>query len=152
MIGYKGFQELVWDTHAANHLQGIHLEELFSELNNFLYRLHNTTDSNGSALINSTTVVLLSEMGRFPQLNSRGGKEHWTFGSAVLIGSGVRGGQSVGAYNDYCFGEKIDLQSGEPTENGTELLPGHIGATLLRLADIDSAAFLSENPIEAAIL
>ncbi|MEC7985311.1 MAG: DUF1501 domain-containing protein [Myxococcota bacterium] len=152
MIGYQGYQDLGWDTHAANHLQGIHLENLFSDLNDFLYELKNTTTISGSSLLDNTTVVLLSEMGRFPQVNSRGGKEHWTFTSAIFIGSGIRGGQSIGLYNDYCFGEPVDLQTGHPSSQGTALLPGHIGATLLKLADIDSQEYISEPPIEAAIL
>ena len=152
MVGYDGYQDLGWDTHAANHLQGIHLEALFSALNDFLYQLDNTTTESGNPLSENTTIVLLSEMGRFPQVNSRGGKEHWTFTSSLLVGSGVRGSQSIGGYNEYCFGEPVNLQSGEVSSSGTPLLPGHIGATLLHLADIDSQEHLREAPIEAAIL
>ena len=151
-IGFSGFQELGFDTHAANHLQGIHLEELFSALETFMEDLHTTQAPNGSHLIYNTTVVVLSEMGRFPQLNSREGKEHWTFTSALLLGAGIRGGQTLGAYDDYCFGKKVALSTGEISNTGTELVPSHLGATLLTLAGIDPMTYTDSSPIDAILL
>ena len=95
---------------------------------------------------------VMSEMGRFPQENARGGKEHWTYTSALLMGSGVRGGQTIGGYDEYCFGKKVELGSGEVSNQGVSLLPGHFGATLLQLADIDYGDFVvGAQPIWAAI-
>ena len=91
-------------------------------------------------------------MGRFPQLNSRAGKEHWTFTSAMMIGSGVRGGQSIGAFDQYCFGQNVDLISGEVHNSGEALVPGHLGATLLTLAGIDPQNYTQNLPIMAALL
>ena len=94
----------------------------------------------------------MSEMGRFPQENARGGKEHWTYTSAILIGSGVQGDQTIGGYDEYCFGKKINLSTGAPSNSGAHLLPGHLGATLLTLADIDYRAFIYDaEPIYAAL-
>lgn len=152
MIGFKGFQGLGFDTHAANHLQGIHLEELFSEIHTFVGDLQQTQSPAGNPLIQNTTIVVLSEMGRFPQINSREGKEHWTFTSSMLIGAGIRGGQTIGGYNNYCFGKPIDLQTGESRTDGVDLVPQHLGSTLLSLANIDPIPYTNTPPIRAVLL
>jgi uncharacterized protein (DUF1501 family) len=42
-------------------------------------------------------VVLMSEMGRTPRVNSNAGRDHWTFCySTVLAGAGIRGGTVYG--------------------------------------------------------
>jgi len=105
----------------------------------------------GRPLSENTTVVVLSEMGRTPKLNSTGGKDHWTFTSAMLIGSGIRGGQAVGGYDDTLMGLPTDLGSGETTESGTPLTAAHLGATLMALADIDPAEFTDATPVTALL-
>ena len=148
-IGYMGWQNLGWDTHAANHLQGLHFEELFGDLLTFMQE----TSRDEPQLYDNLTIVLLSEMGRFPKINFRQGKTHWTHTSSILIGSGIRGGQVIGAYDNDCISQPISLETGEVSSNGTLLLPGHIGATLMTLADADPGPQLDGfNPIEAAIL
>jgi uncharacterized protein (DUF1501 family) len=84
----------------------------------------------------------MSEMGRTPQRSASGGKDHWTYTSTLLIGSGIAGGRTVGAWSELLTGEKVDLASGDVSDTGVSLLPGHIGATLLALADIDPAEFV----------
>jgi uncharacterized protein (DUF1501 family) len=104
------------------------------------------------SLRENLTVVLLSEMGRFPTLNMLQGKTHWMHTSCVLIGSGIRGNQVVGAYTDEATSSPIDLQTGEVTSSGTYLLPSNIGTTLFQLADTPIPPELaSYKPIEAVI-
>ena len=79
------------------------------------------TSTNQGRLLDEVTVVVVSEMGRFPQYNNRNGKEHWTYTSALLMGSGIRGGQTIGQFDPNCFGQSIDLQSGELDANGTKM-------------------------------
>ena len=126
-LGYEGWQGLSWDTHAAGFLQSFHLNELFGELQRTMEKLQQTSTNQGR-LLDEVTVVVVSEMGRFPQYNNRNGKEHWTYTSALLMGSGIRGGQTIGQFDPNCFGQSIDLQSGELDANGTKLLPGNLGA------------------------
>ena len=152
MIEHDGFQGLGWDTHGANNVQGPNFEELFSGLSSIVQGLQNRPGEVASTLAEEVTIVVLSEMGRYPRLNSRGGKEHWTFTSAMLIGAGVAGGQVLGGYSGETFaGEPISLATGEISAHGEALVPGHLGATLMTMADIDPAEFISESPIEAAI-
>jgi hypothetical protein len=152
MLSYNGVQNLGWDTHAGSFLQALHFNELFKELLSAMDELSGRQGSGGGRLSDEVTVVLMSEMGRFPQENARGGKEHWTYTSALLIGSGVQGGQTIGGYDSYCFGQKVNLATGSVSDNGVSLLPGHFGATLLHLADIESSEFVTgAEPIWAAI-
>ncbi len=152
MVEYNGFMDLSWDTHGANVNQGFSFEELTSSLSQIIADLESRPGEVSTSLLDEVTIVVLSEMGRYPQLNDRGGKEHWTFTSAMLIGAGVAGDQVIGGYSAENYsGESVDLVSGEITSSGTDLLPGHLGATLMAMADIDPGDFLSESPIEAAI-
>jgi hypothetical protein len=49
-------------------------------------------------MLDETLVVCMSEFGRTPRFNSRGGRDHWGYVfSAALAGGGVRGGQVYGA-------------------------------------------------------
>ena len=131
-----------WDTHSGNDYQGVLAETLFSALNRLLGDLASAPGESQPTLLDETTVVVLSEMGRTPQANAAGGKDHWTWTSAMFIGSGVAGGTRVGNWTEQLTGEPVDLTSGEASASGVTMLPGHLGATLLKLADVDPAEFI----------
>ena len=151
VVACNGFQTLGWDTHGANYMQNEHFDALFTGLNGLMLDLGSRQGSSGGPLSDEVVVVVISEMGRFPKLNDRLGKEHWTYTSAMLIGAGIAGGQVVGAYDSEVMGQNIDLISGEVFSSGVGLEPGHIGATLFALADIDPSEHLNEDPILAVI-
>jgi hypothetical protein len=83
-----------WDTHTKNFpilkdnkLPG--LDQTYSAL---------LEDLDGRGLLDETLVVVMSEMGRTPQVNGNGGRDHWTFCySVMLAGAGIRGGSVYGA-------------------------------------------------------
>ena len=150
MIQHNGYNNWGWDTHASNNIQSLHFQELFSALTTAADNMRALPGDRGT-LLDDVTIVVMSEMGRYPQLNAFGGKEHWTFTSCMLIGGGIRGGQVVGEYDDQLGGRQVDLGTGEVVEGGTDLLPGHIGATLLTLADVDPAEYLDEPAISAVL-
>ena len=85
--------------------------------------MYRNLEHQNPSLFRDLTIVLLSEMGRFPKLDQRQGKTHWMHTSCVLIGSGVRGDQIVGAYDSDCYSQPVSLQTGEVTSNGVYLLP-----------------------------
>ena len=143
-----------WDTHASNLFQDVSFESLFEGLGQIMTDLASRSGHSGGSLLDETTVVVLSEMGRVPSLNIAGGKDHWTWTSAMIVGSGVAGGQAVGAYNEQIEGELIDIGSGEVSADGAYLTPAHLGATLLALADIDPGEYIDPSqgePILAAM-
>src|SRR5262249_2337656 len=82
-----------WDTHERNfpilkenHLP--HLDQTYSAL---------MEDLAQRGLLDETLVVMMGEMGRTPNLNANGGRDHWTFCYSVLLaGAGIRGGSVYG--------------------------------------------------------
>ena len=93
-------------------------------------------------------------MGRAPRVNASMGKDHWMTTSALLIGGGIRGGQVFGGYNDAMAGELVHPETGVlGGSDGVILQPGHLGATLMALADMDPvAAFGPDLPPLTGIL
>jgi uncharacterized protein (DUF1501 family) len=153
LIEDDGWCSTGWDTHSGNDMQATHYELLFGYLSRIMDDLATRSSVTGGALADEVTVVVMSEMGRHPQLNTTGGKDHWTYTSAMLLGAGVRGGQVIGEMNADFQGRPIDLDTGEPSEAGTGLVPSHLGATLLAMADIDPDEVIVDGaqPIHAVI-
>lgn len=148
MVAHDGLFNLGWDSHAAIAMQAEHYQILFDDLTRIVQDLETRRGPSGAPLIDEVTVVLLSEMGRAPALNATGGKDHWTFTSALLLGAGIRGGQVVGGYDDAFVGRPVDLASGDVSDAGVPLTSAHLGATLMALADLDPGA---TPPIDALL-
>ncbi len=154
MVQYEAWEGVFngWDTHTDITLQGKHYSELFGVLRNATDRALAEAGPAGGSLLDELVIVVCSEMGRFPLLNAAGGKDHWTWTSAMLIGSGVAGGQAIGGYDERSRGRRVDLASGAATDSGVALLPSHLGATLLTLGDVDPAAFVGDAGVIGAVL
>jgi len=149
---HDGQWDVSWDTHSGIESQSDHYQVLFEDLDELLGELSTTTGPAGGSLLEETTVVVFSEMGRAPRLNATGGKDHWTYTSALLLGAGVRGDQVIGAYDDNFFGRMVELESGEVSDSGLTLSSGHLGATLIALAGLDPDELAGGlSPIKAAI-
>ncbi|MES2921552.1 MAG: DUF1501 domain-containing protein [Verrucomicrobiota bacterium] len=90
------------------------------------------TDLRERGLLDSTLVVLMGEFGRTPKLNAIGGRDHWPrAGSVLMAGGGVRGGQVIGATNE--FGEfPVDRPVGPPD----------LAFSMLKLLGVDPTAEL----------
>lgn len=83
-----------WDTHRRNF--EILRENKLPHLDHTYCGLMQDLEDRG--LLDETLVVLMSEMGRTPRLNSNGGRDHWTYCYSVLFaGAGIRGGTLCGA-------------------------------------------------------
>jgi hypothetical protein len=83
---------LGWDTHQDNFTQ---VRRLSGELDSGWATLMAELKERG--LLESTTILWISEFGRTPQINSTAGRDHfpaaWT---CVFAGGGIRGGQAYG--------------------------------------------------------
>ena len=132
-----------WDTHEDNSFQNPQFQELFTELHDLLSKLSQTPGTQGRTLLDETVVVVMSEMGRTPKFNSTGGRDHWPYTSAMLISSGISGGRSIGAYNENFSGVGFDTNTGILVPDAIGVSSTDFGATLLAIADIDPAQFLS---------
>lgn len=147
-----GWCSMSWDTHAGNNLyQTRSFEELFGYINELMEDLDGRTGASGNPLRDEVTIVVMSEMGRYPQMGGDG-RAHWAFTSALVIGSGVKGGQVVGELDDNYEGQAVDVNSGATDDSGDKLVPGHLGATLLELAGLDYREYTtSGQPIKAIL-
>lgn len=143
---------IAYDTHTGNQVQQSELlEDLFDQLGTLMDTLEATPGNVGTTLADETVIVVISEMGRTPTLNNLGGKEHWPFTSAMIVGKGV-GGRVVGGFNDSQLGSEVDLTTGEVVGDGqgTLVSPPVFGATLLAMAGEDPADHdISVSPIDA---
>jgi hypothetical protein len=129
VIEHLGQWDVTWDTHSGADKQGDHFAVLADDLQLILGELE------VDGLSDSVTVVVFSEMGRSPQLNLTGGKDHWTYTSAMLFGAGICGGQVIGGFDEDFLGLPVDLTTGAADPGGERLTAAHLGATLLALAD-----------------
>ena len=141
-----------WDTHAGIDAQSNHFEVLFTDLLAIFEDMASRAGTGGGSLLDEVTVVVLSEMGRTPRKNLLGGKDHWTFTSALLYGNGIAGGQVVGGYDENFLGSPTDLSSGETNESGIVLNASNLGATLLALGDVDPGEYLGDVDIIEAVI
>ncbi|HND56481.1 MAG TPA: DUF1501 domain-containing protein, partial [Pirellulaceae bacterium] len=129
--GYDPDYGNVWDNHNAtvqNHppiqqmvFRGYHLagmDRAFAAL---------LTDLRDRGLLDSTLVVFLTEFGRTPKINARGGRDHWgKAGSVFFAGAGTRAGQVVG---------ETDQHAAAPIGRG--YTPADLAATIYRSMGID---------------
>jgi hypothetical protein len=148
LLEYRGWCSEGWDTHTANERQSLHFDELFDYLARSLADLDTRVGPGGNPLAEEVVVVVYSEMGRTPQYNSNGGRDHWTFTSAMVLGAGVRGGQVVGGYDESGYGEEVDFSTGEVADSGQVITAAEFGATLLALGDVDPGVY---SPIPAVL-
>ncbi len=141
-----------WDTHGNNTPQGPQFDSFFSTLDQLLDGLAITPGDTMPRLLDELVIVCLSELGRTPRLNGGGGKDHWPFTSAMVVGPGVAGGRVVGASDAGLLPETIDLRTGRPSPSGTLLGAEHLGAALLKLGGLDPAQHLQGVEVLDALL
>jgi len=90
-------------------------------------------------LSDETVLVVMSEMGRTPQLNGGDGRDHWPYTSVMMVGPKPIGDRVVGAFDDVHYGVGVDPTTAEVDAGALVVTPDILGATLLALADIDPA-------------
>ncbi|HYF01066.1 MAG TPA: DUF1501 domain-containing protein, partial [Planctomycetota bacterium] len=94
-------------------------------------------------------VVVQSEMGRTPTYNKGHGKDHWSVGSIMFLGRGIRGNRVVGATDEKQFLVPVDPKTlGLDKEKGIRMRPEHLHLALRELAGIDKHAFAEQFPLK----
>lgn len=95
-ISYVQVSHSNYDTHAENF--NFHIEQL-GEFDQAFSAL--MMDLHERELLDSTLVLVLSEFGRTPIINSRYGRDHWGRGfSIAMAGCGLQHGAVIGAMSD----------------------------------------------------
>src|SRR5262249_36136325 len=129
------FNEITWDCHA----DGGSLAVTLDDYKNTLCPMFDTAytalleDLHQRGMLSSTLVLAMGEFGRTPQLNPRGGRDHWPgVWSVLFAGADVLGGQVVGA---------SDRLGAEPKDRPTT--PEQVAATVYRGLSVDLNTRLS---------
>src|SRR5205085_12081184 len=93
------FNKTTWDCHA----DGGSLATTLADYRDTLCPIFDTAytalieDLEQRGMLDTALVVAMGEFGRTPQINPRGGRDHWSCCWLVLFpGGGVRGGQVTG--------------------------------------------------------
>jgi hypothetical protein len=93
-------------------------------------------------------VVVQSEMGRTPNYNKGNGKDHWSIGSAMFLGRGIKGNRIVGATDEKQFLIPLDPKTlATDKEKGIRMKPEHVHQALRELAGIEGHAFCKQFPL-----
>jgi uncharacterized protein (DUF1501 family) len=125
-----------WDTHTQNMNQGPAHNDLYASLDALMTAL------DVEDLLSTTTVMVLSEMGRTPKQNADQGKDHWPVTSCMLLGAGVQGGQVLGGTTDALAARSVDLATGAPTDDGVQLQTQNLVAGILENLGVDPEPWL----------
>ncbi|MBX2798575.1 MAG: DUF1501 domain-containing protein [Myxococcales bacterium] len=129
-------QQVGWDSHPTNAVQG----GLWNNLCQRLVQLLDGLDRHG--ILEETLVVVTSEMTRTPKLNGDGGKDHWPWTSAMVIGGGLPGGRVLGATDDRTLGLPLNLDDGQLDATGALCGYDNFAAGILSTLGIDPQPWL----------
>jgi len=96
-------------------------------------------------------VIVQSEMGRTPGYNAGNGKDHWSVGSVMFLGRGIKGNRVVGATDEKQLHVPIDPQTlARDPQKGVRVRPEHIHGALRDLAGITDHPFSRKFPLGVA--
>jgi len=96
-------------------------------------------------------VVLQSEMGRTPTYNNGNGKDHWSIGSVLFLGKGIKGNRVIGATDEKQFPVPVDPKTlATDKEKGVRVRPEHVHEALRELAGIADHPFSKRFPLGVA--
>lgn len=112
-----------WDTHTDNFAGH---KRLIPPLDNGLAATIETLADKG--LLERTLIVAMGEFGRTPKINVNAGRDHYPrVNWSVFAGGGVRPGQLIGGTD----------AGGEAPDDGTDITPDDIAATIYHALGID---------------
>ncbi len=128
------FNETTWDCHADGGSLATTLNDYKTTLCPMFDRAYSALleDLKQRGRLDTTLVLAMGEFGRTPQMNPRGGRDHWPgVWSVLFAGAGVKGGQVIGA---------SDKLGAEPKDR--PVTPAEIAATVYRGLGVDRATRL----------
>src|SRR5262249_33647173 len=123
-------------------------------LRKFLDALESTPVVGGGSLHEHTTVVVITEIGRYPTMNGNAGKDHWPETSFFLLGKGVRPGV-VGATGDDFLSMPVDYHTGSTTTGERRpIFVEALSSTLLRMvgAAPSSVGFADKDVLSPVLM
>ena len=93
-------------------------------------------------------VVVQSEMGRTPTYNAGNGKDHWSIGSALFLGRGIKGNRVIGATDEKQFAVPLDPAALKiDKDKGVRVRPEHVHEALREFAGIADHPLSKKFPL-----
>jgi uncharacterized protein (DUF1501 family) len=135
-----GGLEQPWDTHTFNADRQKSASAPVAMVARFLGELDRRRTGRGP-LSAQTLVVMGSEIGRFPALNTAHGKDHFPEAPCLLFGAGVNAGGGKGAAygrtGKNMAASPVSLRTGQPVSaGGHAVVLDDVGTTLLYLGGV----------------
>jgi hypothetical protein len=132
-----------FDSHANNDADQMKLIPEFLE--GIAYVLHRAEELQ---IREKLVVVAQSEMGRTPNYNNGNGKDHWSIGSILFLGPGIRGNRVIGATDEGQFAVPINPATlACDKDQGIRVRPEHIHQALRELAGIADHPHSQKYPL-----
>lgn len=132
-----------FDSHANNDTDQMKL------IPEFLAGIAYTIRRAGELQIRDQLVVVIqSEMGRTPTYNNGNGKDHWSVGSVMFLGRGIRGNRVIGKTDEKQFQVAVDPRTlACDADKGIRVRPEHIHTALRELAGIAEHPLSQKFPL-----
>ncbi len=93
-------------------------------------------------------VVIQSEMGRTPTYNKGNGKDHWSIGSIMFLGPGIKGNRVIGATDEKQFHVPLNPETLVTDKaKGIRVRPEHIHEALRQFAGIADHSHSKKFPL-----
>ena len=93
-------------------------------------------------------VIVQSEMGRTPDYNAGNGKDHWSIGSALFLGRGIKGNRVIGATDEKQFAVPLNPMTLKVDQGkGIRIRPEHVHTALREFAGIAAHPLSRKFPL-----
>ena len=135
-----------FDSHSNNDSDQIRLIPEF--LDGIDYML---TKAEELKIRDKLIIVIQSEMGRTPTYNKGQGKDHWSIGSIMFMGSGIRGNRVIGTTDNKQLPTPVNPKSlVNDKEKGIRVRPEHIHKALREFSQIENHKFSKQFPLKVS--
>lgn len=135
-----------FDSHANNDVDQMKLLPQLLEAIDYLI-----TKAEELKIREKLVIVMQSEMGRTPTYNKGKGKDHWSVGSMMFLGQGIRGNRVLGATDEKQFLVPIHPKTlALDKEKGGRVRPEHVHTALRQLAGIEAHPFSKRYPLKVS--
>ena len=132
-----------FDSHANNDVDQMKLiPEFLAGIAYFLRRAEELK------IRDKLVVVVQSEMGRTPSYNNGKGKDHWSIGSIMFMGHGIKGDRVIGATDEKQFAVPLRPDTlVADRDAGIRIRPEHLHLALREHAGIADHAMSKQFPL-----
>src|SRR5439155_17750377 len=119
-----------FDSHANNDADQMRLIPEFLAGIRYLVRR-----AEALSIRDRLAIIVQSEMGRTPTYNTGNGKDHWSIGSIMFLGRGIKGNRVIGATDEKQFHVPVNSETLTcDRDKGIRVRPEHVHTALREFA------------------